>query len=153
MGTDIHVRIEVLFEGDSTYTFIGNGQGDRHYDLFGVLSGVRSDNYGEGFFLIDADNYITEELAKEHNCSPELCEEIKDSWGGCGHDFSIATLGQLKSLSEIEDDGEDDTWSAEIREIAEGSEQLHLWIELMEALKTKLGDAIQETRVVFWYDS
>jgi hypothetical protein len=77
MGTDIHPYLEVKV--NDKWHYIGLLQRDRNYVLFGLLSGVRSDNEPFGFLMPNS---------VPSDCSKEIKEELENDF----HDFHSLTI-------------------------------------------------------------
>jgi hypothetical protein len=101
MGCDIHMFVEHREKSgkpwknvykkevrkigpDYSYDVNYYGYGDRNYDLFGILAGVRS--------------YECEPIAKRRGLPKDVSEEIKkesDRWDSDGHSHTYLTLEEL----------------------------------------------------------
>ena len=152
MGCDIHVYLEGQTSIDNKLKWVSldyywiNRLGDferieiydgRHYDLFGVLAGVRSDRY--------------EPISLPKGIPYDTCEFIKKAFGEdkdwC-HSFSYLTLKELMEHPTYEFDEEDKNMLKPfINKIVERAEETLSWYG------DKPYKQAEDLRMVFWFDN
>lgn len=86
MGADIHFVVEIKVFTDSNWEFIATFGGERNYELFGKLAGVRS-----------LEKPFYERRGLPFDIAQETKVLIADYWALGDHSFTYLTLEELES--------------------------------------------------------
>ena len=173
MGCDIHLHCEykdddgwhncdnhVWNDKTKSYEFEDLYWG-RNYDLFGILAGVRSNQ----FTTIDTPRGLPDNISAK-------TKEFADGWRDCAHSYSYLTMRDLlrwkkrqtrrwKKLKKKHEIIKSHDWYGDYildDEYPVYKEEHHMLDYLIELLKVKMDNYFycfnsEDFRIIFWFDS